>query len=114
MGKVIGPFSNFKGSIGDLTFYQKNGQTIVRKKGSGATSTTKSAKQLLVRSQWNNIINAWKSLIGDGPEQHHLYGRVYGHRLGRWRLRRRLVAVDGPDCNKRKGEPERPVLLLYQ
>ena len=65
MAKVIGPFSNFKGSIGDLTFYQMNGQTIVRKKGSGATSTTKSAKQLLVRSQWNNIINAWKSLIGD-------------------------------------------------
>ncbi len=68
MGKVIGPFSNFKGSIGDLTFYQMNGQTIVRKKGSGATSTTKSAKQLLVRSQWNNIINAWKSLIGDGQQ----------------------------------------------
>ena len=68
MAIANGLFKNLRGSVGSFTFYQRNGRTIVREKGMGNTSSTKSAKQLLVRSQWNNVINTWKGLIDNGQQ----------------------------------------------
>jgi len=55
-------FEAFKKQIGDLVFYQLNGKTHVRRKGS--PKNPKTPEQLLVRNSLSELVRDWSSMNG--------------------------------------------------
>lgn len=53
-----------KGSVGNWTFAQRNGMTIVSQKPT-AVSKSSSMKQMRHRVRWANVINTWRAFGGD-------------------------------------------------
>lgn len=61
MGKMYGLLRKQVGSIGDLTFKQVNGVTIVSEKITQMTNPRTDA-QMRVRTRWNNIVAMYKGI----------------------------------------------------
>lgn len=61
MGKFTGLLRKTVGSIGDLTFKQVNGMTIVSEKITQMTNP-RSDGQMRVRTRWNNIVANYKAI----------------------------------------------------
>lgn len=61
MGKFTGLLRKTVGSIGDLTFKQVNGMTIVSEKITQMTNP-RSDGQMRVRTRWNNIVAMYKGI----------------------------------------------------
>lgn len=61
MGKFTGILRKMDGSVGDLTFKQVNGMTIVSEKITQMTNP-RSDGQMRVRTRWNNIVANYKAI----------------------------------------------------
>lgn len=61
MGKFTGILRKMDGSVGDLTFKQVNGMTIVSEKITQMTNP-RSDGQMRVRTRWNNIVAMYKGI----------------------------------------------------
>ena len=55
-------FESFRRKIGDLVFFQRNGETFVRRKGQ--IRNPKSPEQLEVRNAFSSLVSDWKSMNG--------------------------------------------------
>ena len=65
MAILTGIATNLRNSAGNWTYYQCNGQTIARQKISRKGNDKRSANQLIMYSQWGNLVNFWKRISGE-------------------------------------------------
>ena len=72
MTKLINnPFKSCR-RIGDVTFYQRAGQTVARNRHNGPNHRPLSQSQLLQCSQMGNLVNLWRAFpVGQRPEYQH-------------------------------------------
>ena len=63
MARLKGAFSKLKGSVGDFTFKQKSGKTIVSEKIT-QSNDAKTTGQLKQRMKWTNVIRLYQVLVG--------------------------------------------------
>ena len=65
MAKLGGFIRKFTGSIGNVTFKQLGGQTVVSEKPEKKASPKRSRAQMLRRVQWANLVNPYRAFNGN-------------------------------------------------
>lgn len=61
MAKLYGHLSKMRGSIGNVTYAQLNGQTVAKEKVAPKDKPTRTLAQMELRTAWANIIAFWRT-----------------------------------------------------
>lgn len=65
MAKLYGHLSKMRGSIGNVTYAQLNGQTVAKEKVAPKDKPTRTLAQMELRTAWANIIAFWRTFSGN-------------------------------------------------
>lgn len=64
MARLTGIYTKLKGSMGQFTFKQLNGQTVVSEKVEKKSTPVRTWRQMVRRVAWANIINIYRAFTG--------------------------------------------------
>ena len=82
MSTIINNPIKLKGRVGEVTFYQRAGATVVRIRHNEPNHRSPSKSQRLQRSQMSNLINFWRSFPeGQRPEYQHRRSGVTNYNM---------------------------------